>query len=606
MPKIKKYDYKGAQLTESQLEFNKCLPEDYHVITEPVIGKDLNNLINDIVKNYPSDIAMNTLDNLKELGFKKSTEHGYTLSLSDLYDEEFENYANSLKEEDGIQANLTKITKNKKILEKICKKPYFCYIASGARGSVDQLLQLIIARGYVANSNNQIVNKLLRSSYVSGLNETEFFYSCYGTRKGLMDTATSTAISGFLTRQLVYSNACTELGKSENCGTTDCLELDISIKNKDNQLDISESEKLAKTLLNRYIQVGKNNKLVLITNDNYKALVGKRIALRSPIKCVDKKICKTCYGKNSEITHSDQIGIIAGTALGERTTQLVLRTFHTSFSKDTKLIDINNNYIRMDEAYDRIKSGESIYTLSCSPEGIISASKIIDAFKDHVTDKMIRITLDNDKYVDVTYGHEFMMRNGTYKKSEDLNIGDDLMSLNDQRNVKHIEYITLDKPEAFYDVTVDCEYSNFPLEAGIFVHNSGVVQKQNKKTGKNEDINTGISVLGKLLHNPYKIGIETDRELVLALYNTFREYGYIHMVHYEVVVSSMMWYNNNLWRTLKNRNNYLYKIESILQVPSKSSWLLGVAFSRLKHKLLDGLISGKHDPVTSLGNLFSF
>jgi hypothetical protein len=36
------------------------------------------------------------------------------------------------------------------------------------------------------------------------------------------------------------------------------------------------------------------------------------------------------------------------------------------------------------------------------------------------------------------------------------------------------------------------------------------------------------------------------------------------------------------------------------------SWLLGISFSRLKNKLLDGLISGESDTPSSISRLFRY
>jgi hypothetical protein len=57
----------------------------------------------------------------------------------------------------------------------------------------------------------------------------------------------------------------------------------------------------AKSLLWRYY-LDNNKELKLITTKNYKNLVGKDIQLRSPIYCIcSDGICKTCYGKSSEV-----------------------------------------------------------------------------------------------------------------------------------------------------------------------------------------------------------------------------------------------------------------------------------------------------------------
>ena len=458
----KTYECKGIKLSKSRYLFNECLPETYPVIDEVVDKNTLMKILNDIALNYTAKECMKTLDAIKDLGFSLSTKHGYTLSIDDLYVEEFENFTDTLN--GSIKENIYNLNNNKEIHKKIQKKPYYIYIESGARGSLDQLTQLVVARGYVADANNKIRPNMIKSSLSTGLNKTEFFESSWGSRKGLLDTALSTSSSGYLTRQLIYSTVNMELGNVEDCKTTEYLEMDVMVKNSSGQLDEKKTEALAKTLIWRYVVSMDGKTHILITKDNYKALMGRRIKLRSPIYCRSKKICKKCYGNVCNILHSNQIGIIGTQAVGERSTQLVLRTFHTS--------------------------------------GVASGSG---------------------------------------------------------------------------------------------------------ETENNEDIISGMGIVNKLFHKPTDIkGVTNPVDLVLALNNVFSQYGGIMLVHFEVIVSAMMWHEKKLWRTIPNRNNYPFKFESILKIPSLGSWLLGISFARLKTKLLDGLVNDEVDTPTSISNLFRF
>jgi hypothetical protein len=85
-------------------------------------------------------------------------------------------------------------------------------------------------------------------------------------------------------------------------------------------------------LLNRWCLTEDESALYKITRENYKAIIGKMIQIRSPILCKTSKICKKCYGDLHKSLNSRFVGIIAAQTLGERGTQLVLRTFHTSGS----------------------------------------------------------------------------------------------------------------------------------------------------------------------------------------------------------------------------------------------------------------------------------
>lgn len=450
MDLCEKINYKGKDISYGRYLFNKCLPEDFPLIDETISAKKLKLILNNIALVYSSDVVMKTLDNIKELGFHLSTEQGYTLSIDQLYSEDLENIANSLDEED-MKGNMQIINNDKHVQELLNKLSFSDYIESGSRGSWEQAKQLVLCRGYVADANNKIRNNLIRSSLVSGLSEKEYFDSCWGARKGLLDTALTTAVAGYTTRQLVYSTNNIELDDSlEDCGTKEYIELKV------------KDEKFAKSLLWRFY-LNSNNIEEYISMENYKTIVSKTIKLRSPVYCIGKNVCQKCYGNLYKILHSNQIGVIASQAISERMVQLVLRTFHTS---------------------------------------------------------------------------------GVAKSSDDL-------------------------------------------------------------TDDNQDIISGLTMVNTLFHKPDTLkNVNTPADLVTKIQEIFGEYGSIHIVHFECIVSAMMWAGDKLWRTMENRINNPFEFCSILQIPTKNSWLIAASFANVKTKLLDGLVKDRTDESSSITTLF--
>lgn len=441
-------EYKGRELKPGRYFFNRCLPDDYPVIDAPVDSKLLNKILNDIALKYPSNVVMDVLDNIKNLGFTHSTLSGYTIGIPDLYSQELQEISEELTGDIKHDIQLMSSERVQNILNNM---PFADYIKSGARGSWEQAKQLVLARGYVSDSKGRIRPNLIRHNLVEGLTEKEFFDSCWGSRKGLLDTALSTGVSGYLTRQLIYSCISIELNEElDDCGTEDGLELQI------------KDLKMAKTLLWR-TYYDENNHLHKITTNNCRDIVGKTIKVRSPITCKSNKICKRCYGDLYRILHSNQVGVMSAQAIGEITLQLVLRTFHLS----------------------------------------------------------------------------------------------------------------------------------------------GVAKVNEKDNARQDDIISGVAITNKLLHKPKEIlKLEKPEELVLALYNIFSAYKSIQTVHYETIVSAMMWVDDTPWRLTEDRNNKNIEWVSILQIPTRASWVLGCAFSNLKAKLLDGLIRSKADNCTALSKLF--
>lgn len=442
-------EFKGKKLPFEQYILNTCFPKDYPVQTKPMTKSRVMAILNDIVFKYPPNMVMETLDKLKRLGFMMSTIQGYTLGLDDLYSEELEDVARNLTGDITIDMEKMKSDDVMKVMKSL---PVAEFIDSGARGSWDQTKQLVLARGYVSDSSGRIMEKPIKNSFVSGLTQEEFFRSSWGARKGLLDTALSTGDSGYLTRQLIYSTINIELDPEiEDCGTTDGLELLI------------ENPKIAKTLLWRNY-INEDGTLTKIRRKSHRDLVGKKIKLRSPIYCKNPKICKKCYGDLYKILHSNQIGIIATHAVAERTTQLVLKSFHLS---------------------------------------------------------------------------------GT-----------------------------------------------------------ALVSTKEENKGKQDDIVSGMTLAQKIFHDPDSIKVQSPATLTKEIFDLFNPYKPIQMVHYEILVASMMWKDGKPWRTQKNRITGDFEWVSILKVPSYSSWLLGAAFSSLKNKLLDGVIKNRVDVPSSLTELF--
>lgn len=299
--------------------FNKCLPDDYPEVKSTVDNSKLLEILNDVKNRYPHNITSEVLDEVKRLGFKYSTLYGCTLSLQDCKYDGFENLRDSLYKDKSIHKQLMKVSSDS-IIKQLKNKFHYSYmIESGARGSWDQVKQLILTRGFISNFDGEILPMPIKHNLIEGLTEEEFFYSTYGCRKGLLDVALNTGTSGYLSRKLIFTCANLQIHPElEDCGTTDKLEVTV------------DSNRKARMLINRYYEVG--DQLDIITNANYEQLIGKTIYIRSPILCKSPQICQTCYGDLHKSLNSRFIGIIAAQTLGERGTQLVLRTFHTSGS----------------------------------------------------------------------------------------------------------------------------------------------------------------------------------------------------------------------------------------------------------------------------------
>ncbi|KAL8249498.1 hypothetical protein R6Q59_006366 [Mikania micrantha] len=74
---------------------------------------------------------------------------------------------------------------------------------SGARGNASQVHQLVGMRGLMSDPQGQMIDFPIQSNLCEGLSLTEYIISCYGARKGVVDTPIRTSDAGYLTRRLV-------------------------------------------------------------------------------------------------------------------------------------------------------------------------------------------------------------------------------------------------------------------------------------------------------------------------------------------------------------------------------------------------------------------
>jgi len=346
-------DCKGDKVLKGMEIFNTCFPPDFPLINEIVNEKVLIIILNEIKKRYTWQIASKVLDSIKKIGFKYSTLIGSTMSLQSCRIENADEMRDAIYAETGsIRDQVQRISgaETQALLKE--KFKYSHLIESGARGSWDQVRQIVLSRGFISNFKGQILPVPIKNSLLKGLDEQEFFNSTYGCRKGLLDVALNTGSSGYLSRKLIFTCANLQIDDIIDCGTDDTLQVYIP----------ENDEKKARMLIGKHEII--NGNINTITLQNYMDIIGKTIHIRSPILCKNPNICKTCYGEHYTNLNSRFIGVIAAQSLGECNTQLVLRTFHTSgvaeikddTSEDMSQQDIINELSRASKALHQFKN----------------------------------------------------------------------------------------------------------------------------------------------------------------------------------------------------------------------------------------------------------
>nr|WQA10906.1 RNA polymerase beta'' subunit [Streptosarcina sp. YL-2023a] len=221
--------------------------------------------------------------------------------------------------------------------------PVYMMAFSGARGNISQVRQLVGMRGLMADPQGQIIAYPIRSNFREGLTLTEYVISCYGARKGLVDTALRTANSGYLTRRLVDVSHHV-IVRETNCKTPRGIYL--TDMKESNKILVSLQTRLRGRVLAEPIKLS-NGKILRKDQQISPFLAGqiveihKKVLVRSPLTCAARYgICRRCYGWSLAYGHlvalGEAVGILAAQSIGEPGTQLTMRTFHTGgvFSGD--------------------------------------------------------------------------------------------------------------------------------------------------------------------------------------------------------------------------------------------------------------------------------
>jgi hypothetical protein len=209
---------------------------------------------------------------------------------------------------------------------------------SKARGDETQMAQLVGEKGGViritplSEIDSSIKEPYIESNYLKGLTVGEYYYSNYGSRKTNVDKKLGTGHAGELTRCLIevaYDLIITET----DCNTQEGIEFLISndLKKNLNLLGRFTIEKIDE----EGVDIPLSEKVLGFIEKNSLS----SIRVRSPFTCKAKEgVCQRCYGldlSTKELPHiNSPVGIIAAQSIGERGTQLQMKTIHLGGAKE--------------------------------------------------------------------------------------------------------------------------------------------------------------------------------------------------------------------------------------------------------------------------------
>ncbi|MHB1487662.1 MAG: DNA-directed RNA polymerase subunit beta' [Acidimicrobiales bacterium] len=354
------------ETTPGRLFFNAALPETFGYVNELVSRRSVSigSIVEEIAATYHKAEVAESLDRIKDLGFRFASQSGLTISIDDVktppdkaaildrYEKEAEKAENQFKR--GIITDDERRQKEIEIwtsansevgrameasLSTMAFNPLDMMVDSGARGNSQQIRQIAGMKGLVSNPRGEMIPRPIKSSFREGLSVLEYFISTHGARKGLADTALRTADSGYLTRRLV--DVAQELIiREEDCGSTRGIWIEDIAPDEAGKRSYLETRLFGRMLAEPVkLADGTTFEVGLILRDGELAALRDdpsvdRVRARSVLTCEAKQgVCAACYGLSLAtgrfIEQGEAVGVIAAQSIGEPGTQLTMRTFHT-------------------------------------------------------------------------------------------------------------------------------------------------------------------------------------------------------------------------------------------------------------------------------------
>jgi DNA-directed RNA polymerase subunit beta' len=360
-------EIKVLETTAGRVIFNQIWPAELGFYNKVCGKKQLSDIIWRCYKAVGQQRTVETLDRLKEMGFRSATKAGISIGITDMIiprekstqlEKAYREIAEVEKQyrrgiiTDGERKNKVQdiwTHTGEELANALFRtleyndgrkdmNPVFMMVDSGARGNRTQVKQLAGMRGLMAKPSGEIIERPIISNFREGLSVLEYFISTHGARKGLADTALKTADSGYLTRKLVDASQDVIITE-EDCGTINGI-IVRPIYEGDEEV-VSLSTRIIGRTSCETVKDPVTGKAVItsgqIADEEIAAALEKvgleQLKIRSALTCESKRgICAKCYGRNLAtglpVKLGEAVGIIAAQSIGEPGTQLTMRTFH--------------------------------------------------------------------------------------------------------------------------------------------------------------------------------------------------------------------------------------------------------------------------------------
>ena len=212
--------------------------------------------------------------------------------------------------------------------KKMAKNPNNLAIMNyaGVKPSFDQYKQMVLAPVLVSDASGKLVPRPIKSSYSEGMDTADYWTQMSGARRGSVMKVQEVRDPGYFSKQLI-NTTMNLVVNGEDCGTSRGVSMSATSS------DVMDRQ-LARDFRAKNVQFGAGTTLTPDVVSKIRAAdKNAQLIVRSPLKCEHGKgLCQKCAGlaptgKPYEL--GTNIGVLAAQALGERSTQLAMKAFHS-------------------------------------------------------------------------------------------------------------------------------------------------------------------------------------------------------------------------------------------------------------------------------------
>jgi DNA-directed RNA polymerase subunit beta' len=205
-------------------------------------------------------------------------------------------------------------------------------LASGTKPGLDQYKQMILAPVLMEDAAGKPILSPIMKSYSEGLDLAGYWTQQQGARRGTVMKVQEVRDPGTFSKRMVQTSM-NLLVTADDCGTTNGIAMNVG----DNDV---YDRVLAKDFVAKKTHFSAGT---VLTPDVVSAIRAAdkagSVIVRSPLKCEHSAgVCKKCAGLKAdgkEYELGTNVGIIASQSMGERSTQLTMKAFHSGGVRST-------------------------------------------------------------------------------------------------------------------------------------------------------------------------------------------------------------------------------------------------------------------------------